>query len=291
MKRFLLAGILILVALSGCNRNPTDATPTAVPTVEVTPTNTPEALALKVNGEGITLADYNAALKRLQDAQQSINQSATEAEQKAAVTENLVSELLLAQAAIQAGQVLDDAALQQRMDVLAAEIGGTEKLVEWQQRYGYTPESFRSDLKRSILASWQRDLIINTVPTTADQVHARQILVLDVDNANLAYAQLQTGTEFETIAYAYDPQLGGDLSWFPVWGLTQQNVADAAFALQPGAYTEVIKSPIGYHIVYVIERDANHVLSVNARRLLQERTLQDWLTAAKAASTIEILVN
>ncbi len=291
MKRFLLAGILILVALSGCNRNPTDATPTAVPTVEVTPTNTPEALALKVNGEGITLADYNAALKRLQDAQQSINQSATEAEQKAAVTENLVSELLLAQAAIQAGQVLDDAALQQRMDVLAAEIGGTEKLVEWQQRYGYTPESFRSDLKRSILASWQRDLIINTVPTTADQVHARQILVLDVDNANLAYAQLQTGTEFETIAYAYDPQLGGDLSWFPVWGLTQQNVADAAFALQPGEYTEVIKSPIGYHIVYVIERDANHVLSVNARRLLQERTLQDWLTAAKAASTIEILVN
>lgn len=291
MKRFLLAGILILVALSGCNRNPTDATPTAVPTVEVTPTNTPEALALRVNGEGITLADYNAALKRLQDAQQSINQSATEAEQKAAVTENLVSELLLAQAAIQAGQVLDDAALQQRMDVLAAEIGGTEKLVEWQQRYGYTPESFRSDLKRSILASWQRDLIINAVPTTADQVHARQILVLDVDNANLAYAQLQTGTEFETIAYAYDPQLGGDLSWFPVWGLTQQNVADAAFALQPGAYTEVIKSPIGYHIVYVIERDANHVLSVNARRLLQERTLQDWLTAAKAASTIEILVN
>jgi len=291
MKRFLLAGILILVTLSGCNRNPTNATPTAVPTVEVTPTNTPEALALRVNGEGITLADYNAALKRLQDAQQSINQSATEAEQKAAVTENLVSELLLAQAAIQAGQVLDDAALQQRMDVLAAEIGGTEKLVEWQQRYGYTPESFRSDLKRSILASWQRDLIINAVPTTADQVHARQILVLDVDNANLAYAQLQTGTEFETIAYAYDPQLGGDLSWFPVWGLTQQNVADAAFALQAGEYTEVIKSPIGYHIVYVIERDANHVLSVNARRLLQERTLQDWLTAAKAASTIEILVN
>ncbi len=291
MKRFLLAGILILVALSGCNRNPAGDTPTAIPTVELTPTNTPEALALKVNGEGITLADFNAALKRLQDAQQSINQSATEAEQKAAVTENLISELLLAQAAVQAGQSLDDATLQQRIDALAAEIGGTEKLLEWQQRYGYTPESFRADLQRSILASWQRDQIINAVPATADQVHARQILVLDEDNANLAYAQLQTGTEFETIAYAYDPQLGGDLSWFPVWGLTQQNVADAAFVLQPGEYTEVIKSPIGYHIVYVIERDASHVLSVNARRLLQERTLQDWLTAAKAASTIEILVN
>ena len=291
MKRFLLAGILILVALSGCDRNPAGDTATAIPTVELTPTNTPEALALKVNGESITLTDFNAALKRLQEAQQSINQSGSEAEQKATVTENLVSELLLAQAAVQAGQTVDDAALQQRIDALAAEIGGAEKLLEWQQRYGYTPDSFRSDLRRSILAAWQRDQIINAVPTTADQVHARQILVLDEDNATYAYADLQTGTEFGTLAYAYDPQLGGDLSWFPVWGLTQQNVADAAFALQPGEYSEVIKSAIGYHIVFVIERDANHVLSVNARRLLQEKTLQDWLSAAKAASTIEILTN
>jgi hypothetical protein len=250
-----------------------------------------QALALKVNGESITLTDFNAALKRLQEAQQSINQSGSEAEQKATVTENLVSELLLAQAAVQAGQTVDDAALQQRIDALAAEIGGAEKLLEWQQRYGYTPDSFRSDLRRSILAAWQRDQIINAVPTTADQVHARQILVLDEDNATYAYADLQTGTEFGTLAYAYDPQLGGDLSWFPVWGLTQQNVADAAFALQPGEYSEVIKSAIGYHIVFVIERDANHILSVNAHRLLQEKTLQDWLSAAKAASTIEILTN
>ncbi len=289
MKRILLAGMLILIALSGCDRNPASKTPTAMPTPEP-PTSTPETMALMVNGEGISMAEYNAALKRLQDAQASINQTATEAEQKVAVTDNLVTTLLLAQAAVQAGQALDDTTLQQRIDALAAEIGGAEKLAQWQQQYGYTEETFRADLRRSVLAAWQRDEIINAVPATADQVHARQILVQDEDNAAYAYAQLQSGTEFETLSYQYDPQLGGDLSWFPLWGLTQQNVADAAFAIQPGEYTAVIKSAIGYHIVYVIEREADHVLSVDARRRLQEQTLQDWLSAAKTASTIEILV-
>ena len=72
--------------------------------------------------------------------------------------------------------------------------------------------------------------------------------------------------------------------------LTQPNVEEAVFALQPGEYTEVIKSNIGYHIVYVIEREAEHKLSIESRRMLQEKALQAWLEAARATSTIEILV-
>jgi peptidyl-prolyl cis-trans isomerase C len=281
---------MLILLVAGCSKSPGNATPTQQPVAEGTPTNTPEPMALIVNGEGITMTEYNAALKRLQDAQASINKTATPEEQKNKVIDNFVTELLMAQAAVQNGKVLEDADLQKRIDALIADIGGEQKLIDWEQRNGFTPETFRASLRRSILVSMQRDDIINAVPATADQVHARQILVQDEDNAAYYYAKLQTGTDFETLAYAVDPTLGGDLSWFPQWGLTQQNVADAAFAIQPGSYTEIIKSEIGYHIVYVIERDANHPLSVNMRRMLQERAIQDWLTAAKAASTIEILV-
>jgi peptidyl-prolyl cis-trans isomerase C len=281
---------MLILLVAGCSKSPGNATPTQQPVAEGTPTNTPEPMALIVNGEGITMTEYNAALKRLQDAQASINKTATPEEQKNKVIDNFVTELLMAQAAVQNGKVLEDADLQKRIDALIADIGGEQKLIDWEQRNGFTPETFRASLRRSILVSMQRDDIINAVPATADQVHARQILVQDEDNAAYYYAKLQTGTDFETLAYAVDPTLGGDLSWFPQWGLTKQNVADAAFAIQPGSYTEIIKSEIGYHIVYVIERDANHPLSVNMRRMLQERAIQDWLTAAKAASTIEILV-
>jgi peptidyl-prolyl cis-trans isomerase C len=291
MKRLLITLFVALFVVTGCKRTPTTISPTAEPTSASTPTITPEPMALIVNGEGVTLVEYNAALTRLQEAQQSIGKAASPQEQRDSLVETFVSELLLSQAAAQGGESVDDTELQARVDKLAAELGGVDKLTAWQQRYGYTPESFNASLRRSILVSWERDAILNAVPTTADQVHARQILVQDKDNADAAYAQIRTGTDFATLAYEYDPALGGEMQWFPQWGLTQQNVADAAFALQPGEYSEVIKSEIGYHIVYVIERDAQHPLSVNMRLLLQQKTLQQWLTDAKAASTIEVLVN
>jgi len=76
----------------------------------------------------------------------------------------------------------------------------------------------------------------------------------------------------------------------PARHLTQPVVEEAVFALQPGQYTAVIKSDIGFHIVFLVERDAEHPLSVEARRMLQEKALADWLTQQKAASTIQILV-
>ena len=291
MKRLLTAFLAALFILTACSKPPVNPTPTVEPTSESTPTVTPVPMALIVNGEGITMEEYNVALTQLQEAQQSIGKTATPQEQHDTLVETFVSELLLAQAATQSGKVVDDAELQARIDKLAADLGGADKLTAWQQRYGYTPESFNASLRRSILVAWQRDAIINAVPITADQVHARQILVQDKDNADAAYAQIRTGTDFEALAHVYDPALDGDMQWFPQWGLTQQNVADAAFALQPGQYSEVIKSDLGYHIVYVIERDAAHPLSVNMRLILQQKTLQEWLAAAKAASTIEILVN
>jgi parvulin-like peptidyl-prolyl isomerase len=291
MKRILIALMAALFVVTGCTRTPTSSSPTAEPTSASTPTITPEPMALVVNGEGISMVEYNAALTRLQEAQQSIGTTATPQEQRDTLVDTFVSELLLAQAAAQSGKVVDDTELQTRVDKLAADLGGEDKLTAWQERYGYTPETFRASLRRSILVSWQRDAIIDAVPATADQVHTRQILVQDKENADAAYAMIRTGTEFATLAYDYDPSLGGDMQWFPQWGLTQQNVADAAFALQPGEYSEVIKSDIGYHIVYVIERDAQHPLSVNMRLLLQQRTLEQWLAEAKAASTIEVLVN
>ena len=81
-------------------------------------------MALMVNGEGITLVEYNAALKRLQDAQQSINKVTTAQEQKDSVIDNFVTEILMAQAAVQNGKVLDDNDLQNRINALITDIGG-----------------------------------------------------------------------------------------------------------------------------------------------------------------------
>jgi peptidyl-prolyl cis-trans isomerase C len=286
-KNLPIVFIFISIALlAGCgpkvtpspNQPPATATPVEAP------------MALRVNGEGITMTEYQAELTRLQNAQADLGMTSTPAEQRDRVLENLTDQLLLAQAAAQGGFTVADATLQARIDALAAEMGGADKLQTWETANGYTDESFRIALKRSIAVAWQRDQIINSVPTTADQVHARQILFQEQGNADNYYQQLETGADFATLAYQVDQNTGGDLGWFPQGYLTQPDVEAAAFALQPGQYSSVIHTELGYHIIYVIERDANHTLSVDARRVLQEKKLDEWLTASKAVSTIEVLV-
>jgi parvulin-like peptidyl-prolyl isomerase len=146
-------------------------------------------------------------------------------------------------------------------------------------------------LRRQLAAAWQRDQLAAAVPTQAEQVHARQILTIDEDIANQALEQVKIpGTNFAVYAYRYDPQSGGDLGWFPRGYLTRPEVEDAAFALQPGEISPVIRSQVGYHIIQVIAREPSRALSPDARRVLQHKALQDWLKSRKDGSKIEILL-
>src|SRR5678816_134008 len=70
-------------------------TPTATFTPEA-PTATPEPLALAVNGEGITLVEFNAELARYNAAQTALGKTVASADATSAVIEDLVAQLLLA---------------------------------------------------------------------------------------------------------------------------------------------------------------------------------------------------
>lgn len=293
MKIALLLGFILL---SGCARQTTltqvHPATTQEPAVTVEPTVTPTSLpmALKVNGEGILLSEYESELSRLQAALTELGQEMTPEEQKERVLGNFTDELLLAQAAGKSGFTVTDEEVQARIDRLATDMGGVEKLAEWQSINGYTDETFRVALKRAIAVAWQRDTIVNNVPETAEQIHARQLFFKNEANAIAALAQLKKGIDFSTLARQQDDVLGGDLGWFPRGVLTQAEVEEVVFTMQPGETSEIIASNLGYHIVNVIEREPEHPLSTEARLILQEKALATWIENARAASTIEILV-
>ena len=208
MKRNPLSITILLtlcVALSACNSaTPVPPTPSAT-LVPSTPTATEEPMALKVNDEGITMVEYQAELTRLQTSQSNLGTSATADEQRNRVIENFTDLLLLEQAAQKSGYTVDDATLKSRLDSLATSMGGADALSAWETTNGYTAETFQTALKREIYADYQRDQIINSVPETADQVHARQILVQDKVNADSLLAQLKAGKDFATLASTLDP--------------------------------------------------------------------------------------
>ena len=72
--------------------------------------------------------------------------------------------------------------------------------------------------------------ILAEAGTTAEQVHARQILVTSQEEADAVMAQLAAGASFDDLAYEYDELTGGELGWFPRGYLLQPAVEDAAFS-------------------------------------------------------------
>jgi parvulin-like peptidyl-prolyl isomerase len=291
LKRIL--AIFVLLALTACSGGTPDfppvfpsATPLPLTATPAPPTETPVPMALTVNGEGLPVEEFNAELARYKAAQAAMGNTVTDEQVLQAVREDLISQLLLAQGAAEAGFTLDEAALQQRIDKLASQIGGADQLIVWQQAHGYTAESFRVALKRSAAAAWMRDKITSSVPSTAEQVHVRQILLYNQDVAQNYYNQLQAGADFDQLAAQVDPVTRGDIGWFPRGYLTEKAVEDAAFSLQVGQYSPVIPSEVGFHILTPLEFQADRPLSPDALLTLQNRALTDWLSSRRQQSSI-----
>ncbi len=283
--------LLLIVAfgLSACasfgtTHTPTPQLPTATP---VPPTATPPPSVAIVNGEYITLAEFQAELARYQSAQTALGVIVSDEEANKVVLEDMIAQFLLAQAAREANFNLTEAGLKSRMDALASEIGGTQALSAWQSAYGYDDVSFQVALKRSVESAWMRDKIIADVPTTVEQIHVRQILTYNEEDARAALEELKAGADFDELAAWYDPITLGELGWVPRGYLLDPSADEAVFALQAGKYTEIIATHAGYHIFKALER-GDHPLSPDALLSMQELALRNWLAEKRANSEIEL---
>ena len=289
-RTFIPISLILLTALglSAC-ASLSPAEPTATPSATFTPepqTATPEPLALTVNGEGITVVEFDAEVARYITAQETLGRTVASADATSAVIEDLTAQLLLAQGARADGFNLDDVALQARIDALAAQIGGAGNLSAWQAEHGYSEQTFRYALKRGAESAWMRDKIIAAVPSTAEQVHVQQILLYNLDTAQSFLLQLNGGGDFDELASRADPLTRGDLGWVPRGYLLEKQIEDTAFALQVGGHSDVITTDVGFHIVRILATDPARPLSPDAYLALQEQALKNWIEEQRQQASI-----
>lgn len=292
---WLLAAALFLTACKSATQTPpNDISPaTTVPPTGPSstptpfqPSPTPQPLAAQVNGTGISLPDYQAELARYQAS--TGTQLATKDKQR--VLDDLIDQTLLAQGAAEKGYTVGASILDQRIADLTQRLGGKDALSTWMAANGYITDTFRTDLARSIAAAWMRDQIAASVPLAADQVHARQILVFDPDQAQKVLDQLNGGANFDQLAAQYDPVKEGDLGWFPRGYLPDAALDEAAFSLQPNQHSPIIQTQAGYCILEVIERQSNRPLEPDARLALQSQAVEKWLQDRREQSQIQVLL-
>ena len=155
-------------------------------------------------------------------------------------------------------------------------------------RNGLTETEFRTQLEQSLLRDKMQTVIIEAVPQTQEQVHARQIEVEDQDQANTILTQLQGGADFGSLVTQFSLDTtskanGGDLGWFARGssGKTKQ-FDDVVFGLQPGQLSDVFEDTDGWHIVQTLERDPARELPADQLTSGRQKAFDDWLSAHRS---------
>jgi peptidyl-prolyl cis-trans isomerase C len=265
--------------------SPSPTQPTLIPTPEQ-PTSIPQSAAAVVNGEVIPLTWFEREVARYLIPQSDAeNGDIDEQAAREMVLNDLIDQFLLAQAAREAGTVISDEDIRERIDAL----GEAVDLNAWMTTWGYTLEELVESLRLQMLVAHQRDRITESVPDTVEQVELRQVFAFTEAGANRALLNLNSGANFEDLAFEFSPETGGYLGWVPRGYLLIPAVEEAVFNQPVGTYTEIIESEIGYHIVLVINRE-ERALSPDARLTLARQALNAWMEDRRAVSTVEILV-
>jgi hypothetical protein len=297
MIRYILILLLVIVFLiSACGIGQTAEiatetnSPTTAPTITQTsipPSATPIPMAVIINNEGITREEFDAELDRYLSATGSGDRiDSTSPENQ--VLENFITQTLLKQGAEKNGFEISGDQIDSRIQELVSEAGGEEDFNRWLTDNGYNLDSFKIALAKSIMAAWMRDQILQDVPQSAEQVYIQQLFFLSGDQANQVFQELESGRDFATIAAELDPFARGELGWVPRNYLPHQEIEEVAFNLQPGEYSQVIETSVGYHVIRVLEFDQNRRLNPDARLVWQELALKDWINQQREASNIEV---
>jgi len=315
-----VAALVVLVGLTACAPVVTPASvatpvPVSTATVDVAegsepsplpteaeehPSPTPDLpLAARVNGDPLYLADYEHALQQYETDLVARGVDPTSEEGQAEMDQArswilnvMIEQILIEQAAAEAGVEISDEEVDAYLQAMVDENDGEDSFRAKLEERGETYEDAWEEVRIGLLGMAMTERVIDQVPTIAEHVHARHILVDTLEEGERVLNQLQASADFASLAQAYSQDLstrdsGGDLGFFPRGVLVAPEVEDVAFALQPGQFSGVISSTLGYHIVQVIERDPAREVGPENLRLLQDRAVQEWVEGLWATASIE----
>jgi Parvulin-like peptidyl-prolyl isomerase len=260
------------------------------------PGNEASQVIARVGQDTITRAEFSRSWI---DGQDPIN-----------ILDQLIDFELVVQAAEAAGIQADEAAIDQQIEMLRAQMGNDEE-----QFLSFLQASSIDsvDTLRELLADQQKvDAMVNQ-HTIVEQAHASHILLIG-DSAEAIEArkseaeallkEIEAGADFATLASerSEDPGSqvnGGDLGWAPK-GVFVSEFEDAIFSMKPNE-VRLVQSDFGWHIIKLLEgpefRPLENRQFFQSQAVLEafEKTFVPWVEELRQTALqngeIEVLVD
>jgi len=158
---------------------------------------------------------------------------------------------------------------------------------------GFSEEYLNQMIEQNLLREKLAESLADEVPTADEHVHAYHIVVETEEVAAEVLEKLKAGDNFADLAAEYSQgedtvEMGGELGWLAMGQAgVSAALVEAAFALQPGEFSEPIETYEGYHIVTIDERQSDRPLDETTLDSRKGQAFGNWLTGAREAATIE----
>jgi parvulin-like peptidyl-prolyl isomerase len=138
------------------------------------------------------------------------------------------------------------------------------------------------------------------VYASARRVRVAQIVIRDRDRAEGILKRLKAGEDFDKVARAVsigpEAERGGDLGFFER-GMMPDAIDRVVFALPVGKLSRVVRSPYGFHIFKVLEKDETRGrnfaeikewVRTDLRKVKEAEGYERWIEGLKAKADIRI---
>lgn len=285
-----------------------------------------------VNGSGISREEYEREMNQVRNRMLRQGRQVSDSqlmEIKRVVLDNIIGRELLYQESRKQGVLVKTSDTEARWlsmkDSYPSEVEFKNALTEM----NLSEESLRTQLERSIALQQFIDGKIGLSITVVEKetkefynknpayfkkpetVHARHILIKvqpDDDASQKAAARkkietiqrrLSAGEDFSTLARTFSEGptgvKGGDLGFFGR-GQMVKSFEDAAFALNPGEVSDLVRSSFGYHLINVIDKkpesiypydDVKESIYQNLRRQRVDKEVKHYVEKLKSRADVK----
>jgi len=231
--------------------------------------------AAEVNDEKISYADYVDdvnTLKRFYAAQGAEFPPVADKDISDMTISRLVANTLIRQLADKYDVEVTDADVEAKKQELLQNFPSQAEVdAELQKNYGWNFDTYLQKVIRPLILEQKLQEAFTSSTDAAfanfqqEEVRARHILFVTEGKdeaevkkqAEAVLARIKKGEDFATLAKEFGSdgtkEVGGDLGWFAHDAMVKE-FADAAFALEKGATSELVKSEFGYHIIRVEDK-------------------------------------
>ena len=276
-------------------------------------------VVMTINGQPVYAAEISLVMRTMLGHVEQQGSEVQIEQVLQAATDRVIEQKLLAQEARRFGLTADESRVAQLMAAADRDSGGREGLAAALAAGGSSPEQLENlyreiELGRAFINQQIRPTVQVSdddvagyyssnpdVFTHDEQVRARHILFTvdqgappEVDRdarqrAEQARARALAGEDFAELAreLSEGPSApnGGDLGFFTRTTMDPA-VAEAAFALEPGGISDVVKTRFGYHVIRLEERRPAGTIPFDEGQR-QARTI---LTNTRTAETVRTLL-